>query len=107
MNTEFVSHPISSIKDKYAELSPETEGKLTKTVEKQTAKAPSMVWLGAAVGSMALSAGLQLFTEKKELSNFIGTWAPCFLMIGIYNKMVKTHGSDQHEHDGAKLSSIH
>jgi hypothetical protein len=25
---------------------------------------------------------------------FVGQWAPAFLIMGVYNKMVKQHGSD-------------
>jgi len=27
-------------------------------------------------------------------ANFIGHWAPTFLLLGLYNKMVKLHGSE-------------
>jgi hypothetical protein len=30
---------------------------------------------------------------KKEAANFVGHWAPTFLILGLYNKMVKLHGS--------------
>ncbi len=70
------------------------EGELTKRIEEQTAKMPSVGFLGLAIGSMALSAGLALFSERKEYANFVGLWAPSFLLIGIYNKLVKLQGSD-------------
>lgn len=72
-----------------------SEGRLTTMVESQTAKVPSISWLGLAVGSMAISAGLEIFSKKKEYGNFVGLWAPCFLLMGIYNKLVKLEGSDQ------------
>jgi len=28
-------------------------------------------------------------------ANFVGQWAPTVLILGLYNKMVKLHGSDQ------------
>ena len=64
------------------------EGKLTSNVEQQTAKAPSMLWLGLAVGAMATSAAL-VATGRKQIGNFIGQWAPSILVIGLYNKLVK------------------
>jgi hypothetical protein len=70
------------------------EGELTKRIEEQTAKVPSVGFLGLAVGSMVLSAGLAIFSERKEFANFVGLWAPSFLLIGIYNKLVKLQGSD-------------
>jgi hypothetical protein len=73
------------------------EGGVTKSVESQTAKLPSITFLGLALGSMIASAGFMIFgNEKKgkEIANFIGHWAPCFLLLGIYNKLVKQQGSD-------------
>jgi hypothetical protein len=73
-----------------------TEGKLTKTVEKVTAQIPSMGFLALALGSMAASAGIALFASERRqpLSNFIGLWVPTFMLVGIYNKLVKLEGSD-------------
>ncbi len=71
------------------------EGALTKRVEEQTAKIPSLGYLGLAVGSMILSAGLITFAKKKEFGNFVGLWAPSFMLMGIYNKLVKLEGSDR------------
>ena len=71
------------------------EGDLTKAVEDQTAKLPSISFLTLAVGSMVASAAVTTFSDKKEVGNFIGLWAPCFLLLGIYNKLVKLEGSDR------------
>lgn len=73
------------------------EGIVARTIEKQTAKLPSDIFLWGALGSMALSLVLQLRsgTEKKEVSNFVGMWAPTFLILGLYNKIVKVAGHDQ------------
>ncbi|HEX6965709.1 MAG TPA: hypothetical protein VF166_07900 [Gemmatimonadaceae bacterium] len=70
------------------------EGPVARTIEEQTAKVPSDVYLWAAVGSMAVSLMLQLM-DKKEESLFIGQWAPSFLILGVYNKLVKVAGSDR------------
>lgn len=70
------------------------EGPLTRAIEEQTAKLPSDVYLGAAVASMAVSLTLQLMDKKHE-SLFIGQWAPSFLILGLYNKLVKVAGSDR------------
>lgn len=77
--------------------SPDKEDSVTKMVEKQTAKIPSIGFLGLAIGAMALSAGLQLFSKKKDPGSFVGLWVPTFLLFGIYNKLVKQHGSDKFE----------
>jgi hypothetical protein len=69
------------------------EGTVAKMIEEQTAKLPSDIFLWAAVGSMVGSA---LFQAKGEThkSLFIGQWAPAFLILGLYNKLVKLEGSD-------------
>ena len=69
------------------------EGVVARTIEQQTAKLPSDLFLWAAVGSMAASAALQ-FTNYKKESLFVGQWAPTFLILGLYNKLVKVMGSD-------------
>lgn len=75
------------------EMQKHPEGELARSIEQQTAQLPSDVYLWGAVGSMGLSAVLQI-TGAKQMSNFVGLWAPCFLMLGLYNKMVKLLGSD-------------
>ena len=69
------------------------EGPVARTIEQQTAKLPSDTFLWAAIGSIGLSATLQLM-KKSGPANFIGQWAPTLLILGMYNKMVKLHGSD-------------
>ena len=73
-----------------------TEGRIAKTIEDQTAKLPSDTFLWMAVGSMAVSATMQMM-GKKHVSLFVGQWAPTFLLFGIYNKLVKQLGSDRTE----------
>jgi hypothetical protein len=75
----------------------QTEGPIAQTIESQTAKLPSDVWLWASLGSMALSLGLQLSSQKKtkQISNFIGQWVPTLLIFGLYNKLVKVAGHDR------------
>jgi hypothetical protein len=65
-----------------------TEDTVTTKVEEQTSKAPSLLFLGLALGSMAASAALVL-GGKKQLGNFIGQWAPSILIMGTYNKIAK------------------
>ena len=71
------------------------EGELTKKIESVTAQIPSMGYLALAIGSMVASAGLAIFSERKNIANFVGLWVPTFLLFGIYNKIVKVEGSDQ------------
>jgi hypothetical protein len=73
------------------------EGPLARAIESKTSKLPSDVWLWASVGSMLVSLGLQLSGQKKtkQVSNFIGQWAPTLLILGLYNKLVKVAGHDR------------
>mgnify|MGYP003577370365 FL=1 len=78
----------------WMEAQEHSEGKVPRAIEEQTAKLPSDTFLWAAIGAMAVSAGLQ-GAGNKQVSNFIGQWAPTFLIFGLYNKLVKQHGSDR------------
>jgi hypothetical protein len=70
------------------------EGRVARSIEQQTAKLPSDVFLWSAIGSMVASAVLQI-TGDKERSLFVGQWAAPFLVLGLYNKLVKLSGSDR------------
>ncbi len=69
------------------------EGKVAKAIENQTAKLPSDLFLWAALASMGVSATLQCL-GKKHAALFVGQWPAPFLLLGIYNKIVKTLGSE-------------
>jgi hypothetical protein len=83
--------------DKLASDTNQQEGPLTKAIEKQTAKIPSVAYLGLAGGAFALSLGLAATRREKGLATFVGLWVPSLLLLGIYNKIVKTEGSDKQE----------
>ena len=72
------------------------EGTIAKTIEQQTAKLPSDVFLWAAVGSIGASALLQVM-GKKQASLFVGDWVAPMLLLGVYNKIVKVSGSDKYD----------
>jgi hypothetical protein len=72
------------------------EGRLAKAIEEQTAKLPSDTFLWAAGGSIAASLTLKLIGRDKDAA-FVGQWAPTFLILGLYNKLVKQLGSDRTE----------
>jgi len=74
-----------------------TEGTIARTIEHQTAKLPSDLFLWAAGGSIVGSMLLQ-FSGRQHESLFVGQWAPTFLILGLYNKLVKVAGSDRMEH---------
>lgn len=69
------------------------EGPVARKIEEQTAKIPSDVFLWAALGSMAVSAGLKI-AGRKHTALFVGQWAAPFLLLGVYNKLVKQDGHD-------------
>jgi hypothetical protein len=75
------------------------EDTVTKTIESGTATIPSIAFLGLALGSMALSLAF-MAAGRRDTANFIGQWAPTILIMGLYNKLVKQHGSDRDDSDG-------
>ena len=76
-----------------------SEGHVAKKIEQQTAKLPSDIFLWAAVGSMAASATLKVM-GKGTSALFVGQWASSFLLLGVYNKIVKVKGSDANDEAG-------
>ncbi len=82
------------IKSKMDQTNPDKrEGYVAKMIEEQTAKIPSDVYLWTAIGAMAISLTFKLL-RRDETSMFIGQWAPSFLIMGLYNKLVKQLGHD-------------
>ena len=76
------------------EINPEQkEGKVAKAIENQTAKIPSDVFLWASIAAMGISLTLKCL-DRKHTALFVGQWASPFLLLGIYNKIVKTQGND-------------
>jgi hypothetical protein len=69
-----------------------SEGTIAKSIEQQTAKFPSDVYLWAAGGAIAASAVFQL-SKRPKASLFLGQWVVPFLLLGVYNKIVKVAGS--------------
>jgi hypothetical protein len=69
------------------------EDQITAAIEKVTSQVPSSIFLGAAIVSIVASVGLQA-AKKKHEALFVGQWVAPFLLLGLYNKMVKQHGSD-------------
>ena len=87
---------MQDILQREPKTSPETsqrEGTVARTIEQQTAKIPSDWFLWAALGSIGASLIFTIAGAQKK-ANFIGHWAPTLLILGMYNKMVKLHGSD-------------
>lgn len=67
------------------------EAGFTRLIEEQAAKIPSHVFLFLSFGAMAASLFLEL-SRRHEASQFVGMWAAPFLIMGVYNKLVKIVG---------------
>lgn len=83
------------LKDKADNFNPnKKEGPVAAAIEEYTSRIPSDVYLWAALGSMAISATFKVM-RKDEEALFVGQWAPSFLLLGVYNKLVKQLGKDK------------
>ncbi len=72
------------------------EGGLARPIEEQTAKLPSDTFLWLALGSIAASLTLKAMDRDRD-ALFVGQWAPTFLLLGTYNKLVKELGHDKYD----------
>ena len=70
-----------------------TEGEVTSYIECFTSKVPSVVYLSLALAAMGASLALKA-SKKEHGALFVGQWAAPFLIMGLYNKLVKQQGSD-------------
>lgn len=85
---------VRDLKQKADNYNPQhKEGPVARGIEQYTAKLPSDVFLWSALGSMAVSATLKIMDKNQE-ALFVGQWAAPFLLLGIYNKLVKQQGHD-------------
>lgn len=75
-----------------------SEGPVAKILEEQTARLPSDTFLWAAGASIIGSLTLKVLQRDHE-ALFVGQWAPTFLVLGLYNKLVKQLGSDRTENN--------
>jgi hypothetical protein len=70
-----------------------TEDNVTANIESRTAEVPSSAFLAMAGGSIVGAAALKL-AGKNDWAIFVGQWAAPFMLLGIYNKLVKQLGSE-------------
>ena len=77
-----------------SEAARHSEGGLARTIEEYTARLPSDTFLWAAGASIAASLTL-MAAGNRHGALFVGQWAPTFLLLGIYNKIVKVAGPDR------------
>jgi hypothetical protein len=69
-----------------------SEGPVARAIEEQTAKLPSDAFLWVAGASIAASLILKILDRHHE-ALFVGQWLPTILILDVYNKLVKQHGS--------------
>lgn len=67
------------------------ESSFTRGLEQQAAKIPSHWFLAASLASMVGAATLEIL-GRRHSSRFVGIWAQSLLVMGVYNKLVKTLG---------------
>ncbi|GAC1299367.1 MAG: hypothetical protein NVSMB23_30280 [Myxococcales bacterium] len=68
------------------------EGRVTRLLEQQVAKLPSVAFLAASIGAMAVSLGFEASSRRRS-SRFVGMWVGPLLQMGIYVKLVKLLGA--------------
>ena len=83
--------------DKRVQAGEAQEGQLTAYIESYTSKIPSGIFLTAAISSIIASLCFKI-AKKDNPALFVGQWVAPFLILGIYNKQVKLHGSDATKH---------
>jgi hypothetical protein len=76
------------------EMTQPGESRLTKSVGQYAASVPSFVFLGVAAGAMVLSLACQ-FAGRGRAGRLIAQFASAWLIIGIYNKLVKLEADDR------------
>lgn len=76
------------------------EGKVAKTIEQQTAKLPSDIFLWSALSAIGVSLFLQMSGQRYR-GLLLGQLAAPILILGLYNKIVKVAGSDSTDQDFA------
>ncbi|QJW98385.1 hypothetical protein [Frigoriglobus tundricola] len=77
-----------------AEAEKHSEGPVARKIEQYTAQVPSDVFLWAAGGSILGSLALRVLGRKED-AQFVGQWVAPFMLLGVYNKIVKVAGSDR------------
>lgn len=102
METQDLKKEAQDLKNKADRINPDhREGPVARTIEEYTAKLPSDLFLWAALGSMAVSATLKIM-KKDDEALFVGQWPAPFLLLGLYNKIVKVEGHDKQDKGGRR-----
>ncbi|MBC7385012.1 MAG: hypothetical protein H7301_02480 [Cryobacterium sp.] len=62
--------------------------KVTHFIEEQTGKLPWVSWVGLSTLSL-VAASVLIASDRKGAGLGVGMLAPCFLLMGVYNKIAK------------------
>lgn len=74
-------------------------GRVTEAIETQTGKLPWVSWLGLSVVSLAASAAIAAVRKKEgDYASIVGLWAPCFMLMGVYGKLMQLERQMSSEH---------
>jgi hypothetical protein len=98
LSTYSFPKPEDAMTDK--RISGAQEDNVTSNIESQTSQVPSSAFLALAGGSIVGAAALKL-AGKDDWALFVGQWAAPFMLLGIYNKLVKQLGSDAESRNSA------
>ena len=71
----------------------QTEGKVAKAIETETAKMPSDVFLWTGIGMLA-SSFMMFAMGRRHAALMVGQLAYPILIMGVYDKIVKQSGHD-------------
>lgn len=85
---------VQSRHEQAGEAERHSEGGLARPIEEYTAQLPSDTFLWAA-GASILGSMVLMTSGHRHGALFVGQWAPTFLLLGIYNKIVKVAGPDR------------
>ena len=69
------------------------EGKFTKAIENQVAKASPNFYLIGAISAIGISLILKLM-GKKDNAQFVGQWVAPILLLGVYDKLAEQSDND-------------
>jgi hypothetical protein len=72
----------------------QSEGRVARTIESQTSRIPSDLFLWGSLASIGTSL-VFMAVGKKQVATFVGQWVPTLLLLGVYNKILKVAGHDR------------
>lgn len=84
----------------------EPGGKITSAIDEQLGKMPFVSFLGLATISVIGSAAIMTAKKKESgAASFVGLLAPCFMLLGVYNKLnqIEKRMSAEHGMPGPRV----